>query len=93
MDQGIIKDYSSKYALSLKLDFMFSCHEAAKFLIDAATGSTAIAGAHTVVTLDQLLNLQYEKKPTFDLFDGAVLFDTENLVAFIFRKFYDVKKE
>ncbi|CAK7893026.1 ras GTPase-activating-like protein Iqg1p [[Candida] anglica] len=97
MDQGILKDFSGivgqKYASSSKLDFMFSCHEAGKFSIEAASGSVNIPGAYNTVSLDELLNLQYESKPTLELFDGVVSFDTQNLMGFIFRKFYDVKRE
>ncbi|CAH2355949.1 ras GTPase-activating-like protein Iqg1p [[Candida] railenensis] len=90
LDQGIIKDYHSGKSLSSssKLDFMFSCNEVGKFTIEAASGSVSIPGAVNMVTLDQLLNLQYEGMATLDLFDGMVSFDAQALMAFIFRKFY-----
>lgn len=97
IDQEILIDFgglmSQRYSSSSKLDFMFSCHEVGKFTIEAATGSVNIPGAYNSITIDQLLNLQYENKEKFELFDGMVIFDTHNLTGFIFRKFYDLKRD
>jgi Ras GTPase-activating-like protein IQGAP2/3 len=72
---------------------MFSCHQVGKFTIEAASGSVSIPGAFTSISLDDLLNLQYENKEKYETFDGMVIFDTMNLTSFIFKKFYDLKKE
>lgn len=97
MDQDIILDFggdlSGKSASSSKLDFMFSCHKLGTFVIEAATGSVTIPGACGSITLDQLLDQQYEKKKKWEMFNRMVTFDTENLSALIFRKFYDIKKD
>lgn len=97
MDQDVLLDMTGvvnqKYSSSSKLDFMFSCHVAGKFVVEAASGIVNIPGASHTITLDQLLNLQYENKHTLEVFDGMVVFNTENFAAFIFRKFYDLKKE
>lgn len=97
MDQEIIKDIGGdlfgKGASSSKLDFMFSCHTLGTFVIEAANGSVTIPGACGSITLDQLLDHQYENKKTWEMFNGMVTFDTENLSALIFRKFYDIKKD
>lgn len=91
MDQGVLLDYG--HLSSLKTDFMFSCHEVGTFTVEAATGSVAIPGALQKVTLDELLNLQYEHEEKLVLFDGMATFHLESLIAMIFRKFYDIKKE
>lgn len=97
MDQDVITDFAGdialKYASSSKLDFMFSCHKVGTFVIEAANGSVTLPGACATVTLDQLLDQQYEKKKTWDMFNGMVTFDTENLSALIFRKFYDIRRD
>lgn len=93
-DQGIIKDVAtkgsagSKFASSSKIDFMFSCNEVGKFSVEAASGSVNIPGAVNVLTLDELLNYQYEARLQFEAFDGLVTFDTNHLMTFIFKKFY-----
>ncbi|KAJ9099518.1 hypothetical protein QFC19_005943 [Naganishia cerealis] len=87
---GMISQYSSNMS---KLDFMFSCHQTGKFTIEVASGSVTIPGAVSSVSLDELLDLQYYNSETMEMFDGAVVFDTQNLIGFIFRKFYDIKKE
>lgn len=87
---GMISQYSSNMS---KLDFMFSCHQTGKFTIEVASGSVTIPGAVSSVSLDELLDLQYYNSETIEMFDGAVVFDTHNLIGFIFRKFYDIKKE
>lgn len=97
MDQGIVKDFGgelyNKHASSSKLDFMFSCHKLGNFVIEAANGSVTIPGACATITLDQVLDYQYENKKTWDMFDGMVTFETDNLASLIFRKFYDIKKD
>lgn len=97
MEQKILLDFggamNARYSNSSKLDFMFSCHQAGKFTIEAASGSVNIPGAFTAISLDDLLNLQYESKSKYEAFDGMVIFDTMNLTSFIFKKFYDLKKE
>ncbi|KAK6454285.1 ras GTPase-activating-like protein [Scheffersomyces xylosifermentans] len=97
MEQNIIKDFGGLVnrasSSSSRLDFMFSCHQAGKFVIEAANGSVTIPGALSTISLDDLLNYQYENKQTIETFDGMVTFDTNNLTGFIFRKFYDTKKD
>lgn len=97
MEQKILEDIGGELNLaassSSKLDFMFSCHKVGTFVIEAANGHVAIPGAHSTITIDQLLDQQYKHKKTWSLFDGMVKFNTDNLAALLFRKFYDLKKE
>ncbi|CAH6720986.1 ras GTPase-activating-like protein Iqg1p [[Candida] jaroonii] len=97
MEQKIVLDFggplNSRFSSSSKLDFMFSCHQPGKFTIEAANGSVNIPGAFSSISLDEILNLQYENKPKYEAFDGMVVFDSMNLTSFIFKKFYDLKKE
>ncbi|ODV83304.1 hypothetical protein CANARDRAFT_19593 [[Candida] arabinofermentans NRRL YB-2248] len=95
--------YSSKYLIdhkilirspmaSSKASFMFSCEKQGVFTIDTSN-SSRVGGDLTgleKVTLDELLNYQYEHKLTFSLFNGSVTFDVDGFVKFIFRKFYEV---
>lgn len=97
MDQKILVDFggilSQKTSSLSKLDFMFSCHETGKFTIEAASGSVTIPGAVSPVSLDDLLDHQYFNRDTLEVFDGSVIFDTQNLVGLVFRKFYDIRKD
>lgn len=94
LEQKVLIDTSSlRKSSSSKLDFMFSCHQVGKFTIEAASGSVNIPGASTIITLDQLLNYQYENKKELEIFDSMVLLDTNNFIAFIFSRFYDAKKD
>ena len=96
-EKDIIVDFGGllyeNYTSASKLDFMFSCHNVGKFTIEAANGAISVPGASSLVTVDQLLKLQYENRDTLELFDGMVSFDTQNLIGFIFEKFYDISKE
>lgn len=97
MEQKILIDLGGsihqKHGSSSKLDFMFSCHEAGKFTVEAANGTVNLPGAYSTISLDDLLNLQYEKKEKIEVFDGMVVFDTMNLASFIFKRFYDINKD
>ncbi|KAG7666339.1 IQG1 [[Candida] subhashii] len=97
MDQKILINFGGFMmnfsARTSKLDFMFSCHSVGRFTIEAASGSVAIPGASTVITLDELINLQYENKKRVEMFDGMAVFDSDNFMGLIFRKFYDIKRD
>ncbi|ODV69465.1 hypothetical protein HYPBUDRAFT_159361 [Hyphopichia burtonii NRRL Y-1933] len=97
MDQKILLDFggliTQKFSSSSKIDFMFSCHEVGIFVIEAAAGSVTVPGAYNTISLDQLLNYQYENKQKLELFSGMVTFDAQNLTSFIFKRFYDLKKD
>lgn len=97
MDQDIIEDLSGelqqKFASSSKLHFMFSCHKQSTFVIEAADGLVTIPGACATISLDEVLDHQYEKKKSWEMFNGMAQFNTENLATLIFRKFYDIKRD
>ncbi|RLV92925.1 Ras GTPase-activating-like protein IQG1 [Spathaspora sp. JA1] len=97
LDQKVVIDIGGlimnrNYMKSSKLDFLFSCHKVGKFTIEAANGSVAIPGASGVLTLDEILTLQYENMNKIEMFDGSVIFDCANLVALLFKKFYDIRE-
>lgn len=97
MEQGILKDIGGalyrKSSSASKVEFMFSCHKAGVFVIEAANGTVNIPGACNTITLDQVLEHQYKHKKLWVMFDGMVTFDTENLASLIFRNFYDIRKD
>ncbi|ODV80752.1 uncharacterized protein CANTADRAFT_25168 [Suhomyces tanzawaensis NRRL Y-17324] len=92
MDQGILLDFGGVNFGSSKLDLMFSCNEVGKFIVEVATGgSVSLPGAFNVITLDELLNIQYEGTEKIEMFDDLhMVFRSETLISFIFRKFYDI---
>ncbi|KAI5959121.1 IQG1 [Candida margitis] len=92
-DQKILLKTSSSLIDSSKMDFTFSCYQVGKFTVEASKNLVVVGGASSVITLDDLLALQYEQKKTFTLFDDNATFDANNFIAFIFKKFYDVKGE
>lgn len=72
-----------------KLDFLFSCDKVGIFEIEMRDGINVLGGAHEKLSLDDLLQYQYENVKEIPVFKGVVLFDCNALIAFIFRKFYD----
>lgn len=97
MEQGVIKDFGGelhrRHVTSSKLDFMFSCHKLGTFVIEAAASTVVVTGACATITLDQILDKQYESAKTWVMFDGMVTFDTDALAGLLFRKFYDIKRD
>lgn len=97
IDMNVLIDFGGELhvrnASASKLDFMFGCHKTGMFVIEAANGSVTVPGACASITLDDLLDRQYAKEKEWKIFDGNAVFDTENLAALIFRKFYDIKKD
>ncbi|KAG7838952.1 hypothetical protein KL942_003948 [Ogataea angusta] len=92
MDHHILIEFCNtsltSFALS-RIHFTISCERQGEFTFDISKNSLGVSG-HERITMDDFLNLQYEHKKTVKLFDESVLFDTDNLVAFIFKKFYEV---
>ncbi|ODV94795.1 hypothetical protein PACTADRAFT_50654 [Pachysolen tannophilus NRRL Y-2460] len=74
-----------------KVDLMFSCDEVGIFEMEMAKGVQPISGGKIKISLDDLLNYQYENKKQIFLFNEMAKFDTNALISFIFRKFYEVK--
>lgn len=71
-----------------KIDFMFNCDEPGVFTISSKSGTLAVNGSLATLTIDELLEYQFENKSSISLFDGMVRFDTNCLINFIFKKFY-----
>lgn len=95
-DQGVLRDMGGALmqiaASSSKLEFVFSCHKQGHFVIEVVNGAVTVPGASGTITLDQLLDQQYEKKAVWQFLGDMVTFDTDALSALIFRIFYDIKK-
>lgn len=70
------------------VSFTFSSDEVGVFKIEAAYGSVALPGATTEMTLDELLNQQYNNQQYINLFDNMVKLNTNLMLHFIFKKFY-----
>lgn len=95
-ERGILLSISGARNLDMfKADFVFSCDIAGIFQIeiirknDAGSGALSNLNNLSKVTLDELLQYQYEGKSSIDISNGFILFDTINLLTFIFKKFYD----
>lgn len=93
--RGLNQDLNSSGASSFfggfnfpKVDFMFDCDKAGVFTISCKSGSLAVNGLSATLTIDQLLEYQFENKQSVSLFDGLAKFDTNCLITFIFKKFY-----
>jgi len=71
-----------------RIDFMFNCDQPGVFTISSKSGTLAVNGSLATLTIDELLEYQFENKSSIALFDGMVKFDTNCLINFIFKKFY-----
>ncbi|CUM66079.1 uncharacterized protein PRCAT00003733001 [Priceomyces carsonii] len=96
-DQNVLLDFGGllhhAYSSSSKLDFVFSCHKVGIFTIEVVNGSVTVPGASNIISLDDLLNYQYEDQKELEMFDKMVTFDTHNLSGLIFKNFYDIKRD
>ncbi|ONH65165.1 Ras GTPase-activating-like protein IQG1 [Cyberlindnera fabianii] len=91
LDQNLNSSGSSSFFGGFtfpKIDFMFNCDSAGIFTISCKSGTIAMNGSLEQLTIDQLLEYQFENKPQIALFDSMVKFDTNCLINFIFKKFY-----
>ncbi|KAI5959836.1 IQG1 [Candida pseudojiufengensis] len=75
-----------------KLEFIFSCYEIGNFTIEITKNSIVLNGCSQILTIDDLLNLQYENNSKLTMFNGNIIFDSNFLIGFIFEKFYELKK-
>ncbi|KAH3666637.1 hypothetical protein WICMUC_005564 [Wickerhamomyces mucosus] len=98
--KGLNKDLSSSSSSSSssnffggiinfpKIDFMFNCNKSGIFEISLKSQSLPISGNLQILTIDQLLEYQFENKSFIILLNETVKFDTNCLINFIFKKFY-----
>lgn len=84
-DKGILEEVSN--VKPSKIRFMISSEKQAEFNVEVSGGDRS---AKETVTLDYLLDLQYENKEQFEMFGGSAVFNTDKFVTLIFHKFYSV---
>ncbi|ODV59218.1 Iqg1p ASCRUDRAFT_77301 [Ascoidea rubescens DSM 1968] len=84
-EEGILKSIKN----DIKLTFIISCDKVGIFNIEALSNLLPLSSPVAEITLDELLQHQYENEENISMFDGVVLFDTNMFLTFIFKKFYD----
>ncbi|KAI5949420.1 IQG1 [Candida jiufengensis] len=82
----------NNYGDSSKLEFIFSCYQIGKFTIEVTKNQIVLSGGSQILTIDDFLNLQYENKHKLEMFNGNVVFNSNDLIEFVFERFYELKK-
>ncbi|KAK9463144.1 uncharacterized protein V1516DRAFT_672060 [Lipomyces oligophaga] len=70
------------------IDFTFSCDQVGIFSVEASQGSITLPAGTIEVTLEALLEKQFNNQQSIKLFDNLATFNTNLLLHLIFRKFY-----
>ncbi|KAK9369109.1 hypothetical protein V1509DRAFT_621145 [Lipomyces kononenkoae] len=71
-----------------KLNFTISSDQVGMFFIEASQGSITLPAGSVELTLDELLEMQYNNQQYLKLFDDMAIFSTNLLLHLIFKKFY-----
>ncbi|KAK9239923.1 hypothetical protein V1525DRAFT_338448 [Lipomyces kononenkoae] len=71
-----------------KLNFTISSDQVGIFFIEASQGSITLPAGSVELTLDELLEMQYNNQQYLKLFDDMATFSTNLLLHLIFKKFY-----
>ena len=73
-----------------RLDLTLSSNEVGVFCVEGSAGSVGLPGASAEITLDELLQAQWNGTPFLELFDQGerVRFEVGSFVGLIMRKFY-----
>ncbi|KAK9248883.1 hypothetical protein V1506DRAFT_528056 [Lipomyces tetrasporus] len=71
-----------------KIDFTISSDQVGVFFVEASQGSIALPAGSVELTLDELLDKQYNNQQYLKLFDDMAIFNTNILLHLIFKKFY-----
>ncbi|KAK7207258.1 hypothetical protein BZA70DRAFT_270854 [Myxozyma melibiosi] len=89
LEKGVLIDLSGfsdrQYE---KIDFTFSSDQIGVFFVEASQGSITLPGGTVDLTLDELLEKQFNNHQTLKLFDDMATFNTNLLLHLIFKKFY-----
>jgi Ras GTPase-activating-like protein IQGAP2/3 len=73
-----------------QLDLTFSSNEVGKFSIEGSSGSITMPGASSSITLDDLLQAQYNGTPFLEFFDEGqkIRMNVNAFLGLIMKKFY-----
>ncbi|KAK9330248.1 hypothetical protein V1520DRAFT_377879 [Lipomyces starkeyi] len=71
-----------------KINFTISSDQVGIFFVEASQGSIALPAGSVELTLDELLDKQYNNQQYLKLFDDMAIFNTNLLLHLIFKKFY-----
>ena len=89
--RGVLVNWQGRAPVTWnRLDITLSSNEVGVFNVEGSMGSVGIPGASAEITLDELLQAQWNGTPFLEMFDEGerVRFEVGSFVGLVMRKFY-----
>ncbi len=71
-----------------KINVTISCDQVGVFVIEGTRGHIQMPGAHAVVSIEDLLQAQFEAHQFMHLFEGNLKLNVNLLLHLVYKKFY-----
>lgn len=71
-----------------KINVTISCDQVGVFVIEGTRGHIQMPGAHAVVSIENLLQAQFEAHQFMHLFEGNLKLNVNLLLHLVYKKFY-----
>ena len=89
--RGVLVNWQGRHQSTwVRLDLTLSSNEVGVFSVEGSAGSVGLPGASAEITLDDLLQAQWNGTPFIEMFDQGerVRFEVGTFVGLIMKKFY-----
>lgn len=87
-DKGVLLSISKERAPFDKIDLAISSDRIGAFSIESSYAGTPVPGGPVIVLLDDLLQAQYNKIESIDVFDGQIKLQVSALLNLLFKNFF-----
>lgn len=89
MDKGVLINWSGTADRDWdKINLTISCDQVGIFAIEGSRGHIQIPGASALVSIEDLLQAQFESHQFMTLFEGNLKLNVNLLLHLVYKKFY-----
>lgn len=89
MDKGALVSWSGTADRDWdKINLTISCDQVGMFAVEGSRGHIQIPGATAVVSIEDLLQAQFESHQFMTLFEGNLKLNVNLLLHLLYKKFY-----
>lgn len=89
MDKGVLVQWTGTADRDWdKINLTISCDQVGVFVIEGSRGHIQIPGASALLSIEDLLQAQFESQQFITLFEGNLRLNVNLLLHLLYKKFY-----